>query len=502
MSNGRMISQSDGWQLPAPHIGAAGPAVAGVRRLPVYFYDVFVGLSLAAVMLQIGKLGVLPVTLQVLLGIVVMACRPFATLNSAIRCLGQPFMLAFFVMFLVTNLSVDARFGVRFGIVASIGRCFSTLALMVTFVDYCASHPSRPSRLLYQIMVLLTVAQAWYLAELLQPGIFVPIRTKLYYDWYLLEAYEKNVSVESLGLSKRTGLSPLLHLLGYLSCAALGYSLVAILSLPLNARFRQHALTFIMLGVSAVTIALNLQRASLAGGVLGASLMLFSPFRSRLAARLPLVAAAVAVIAATFVPALVSRAVRNQPNVSATGEYEHIGDKLSRSADVAFRLRMQFEALRLIAMAPLGLEASGISWEDQGRAAAETATNTSGGDITVHNGYLSLMLQYGWFAVAAILVFLVSSGRAISKCIRRPCDVPGLRAEAMVAIAAACFGLVFVQPSLHHGNIFKREPTSLVFTSLLAYCVVSRGRLERQSAGVVFRQRDEHPSFTPVTGAA
>jgi hypothetical protein len=502
MSTGQMVSDTGSWGHLFPHLENRTASVAGTRPLPVYFYDAFVGLSLAAVMLQIGKLGFLPVTLQVLLGILVMACRPFATFNGILRCLRQPFMLAFFAMFLVTNLSVDARFGIRFGIVASIGRCVSTLALMVTFVDYCASHPGRPARLLYQVVIWLTVAQFWYLAELLRPDIFVPLRTSLYYDWYLLEAYEKNISVESLGLSKRTGLSPLLHLLGYLSSAALAYSSATILSLPPSSRWRHHVLVFVMLGVTSITIALNLQRASLAGGLLGGLLVFFSPFRSRLVARLPIVAAALALIATTFVPAVVARAVRNQPNVSATGEFEHIGDKLSKAADVAFRLRMQLEALRLIAIAPLGLEASGISWDEEGRAAAEAATNVSGGDLTVHNGYLSLMLQYGWFAVAAVLVFLVSSGRAIWRCIRRPCEVPGLRAEVMVAIAAACFGLVFVQPSLHHGNIFKREPTSLVFTSLLAYCVLSRARIERQSTGGVSGQRVEHPPFARVTGAA
>lgn len=502
MFTSRMISDAGSWQQVLPRVENRGTSVAGTRPVPVYVYDVFVGLSLVAVMLQIGKLGVLPVTLQVLLGVMVMVCRPLGTLDGILRCLRQPFMLAFFAMFLVTNLAADARFGIRFGIVASIGRCVSTLALMVTFVDYCGSHPSRPSRFLSQVVVWLTIAQAWFLAELLSPEIFVPLRTKLYYDWYLLESFEKNISVETLGLSKRTGLAPLLHLLGYLSCAALAYSSAMILALPLSSRWRHHGLVFAMLGVTSITIALNLQRASLAGGILGGLLVLFSPFRERLLARLPLVAVALAVIASIFVPVVVANAVRNRPNVSATGEFEHIGDKLSKAADVAFRLRMQFEALRLIAMAPLGLEASGISWDEEGRAAAEAATNVIGGDLTVHNGYLSLMLQFGWFAVGSIAVFLVSSGRAIWRCIRRPCDVPGLRAETMVAIAATCFGLVFVQPSLHHGNVFKREPTSLVFTSLLAYCVLSRARIERQSTGGVPGQRVEHPPFARVTGAA
>jgi hypothetical protein len=68
--------------------------------------------------------------------------------------------------------------------------------------------------------------------------------------------------------------------------------------------------------------------------------------------------------------------------------------------------------------------------------------------------------------------------------VRSPIDLPGLRAETMVAIAAACFGLIFVQPFLHHGNIFKREPASLIFTSLLAYCMLGRAALESQAAKV------------------
>jgi hypothetical protein len=471
------------------HRGGAGP-LQDAAPLSVHLYDVFVGVSLTAVLLQIGKLGVLPVTFQTVLGVLVMIAQPGMVLNMFVRCGRQPFMLAFFLLFLATNLDIDARFGLRFGIVAGVGRCLSTLAMMAMFVHYCLSHPRRPNRLLAQLVVLLSVAQLWYVGELVLPDLFVPFRTWLYYDWYLLQAYELNVRVETLAAGKLTGLAPVLHLLGYLSCAALGFSLTSVLASRLSERIRNSLGIFALLGISALTIALNLQRASLAGGIAGAGLLMFSPFRQRLMARLPIIFALILMIILAILPRVLAKVDRRA--ISTAGEYAHIGEKLQKATDIGFRLQMQVEAIRMIAKAPFGLEYHGLSWQDEGLAATEAATGTSGGNISVHNGYLSLALQLGWFAVVMSVVFLVSAGRAILRCVRSPCDLPGLRAETMIAIAAACFGLIFVQPFLHHGNIFKREPASLIFTSLLSYCMLGRVVIDSQAArlrGMFFRQQ-------------
>lgn len=454
-------------QAQAPTVGVPEPASLAFKS-----YDVFVLVSVAAVLLQIGKLGILPVTLQTALGVLILLAQPGLVLNSMLQCLRQPFMVAFFLLFVVTNLDADIRFGIRFGAVATFGRCLTTLALMAVFVHYCLSHPRRPTRLLTQVVALLGVAQLWYVGELLVPNFFVPIRTWLYYDWYLLQAYESKVTVATLAASKLTGLSPMLHLLGYLSCAALAFSLTSVLSLRLSERFTNSLGLFVLLGISVVTIALNLQRAALAGGIAGGVLLMFSPFRQRLVARLPIVFGSVLLLILSILPQILLQS--NRQNASTSREFSHIGEKLQLATDVGFRLRMQFEALRLIARAPLGLERQGMSWQEEGLAATEQATGMVGGDISVHNGYLSLALQFGWFALVMCLMFLLSSGRAIVRCVRSPYNLPGLRAETMLAIAAACFGLIFVEPFLHHGNIFKREPASLIFTSLLAYCMIAR----------------------------
>jgi hypothetical protein len=346
---------------------------------------------------------------------------------------------------------------------------------MAVFVHYCLSHPKRPGRLLAQVVALLGLAQAWYLGELLAPNVLVPIRTWLYRDWYLLQAYELNVAVETFAAAKLTGLSPMLHLLGYLSCGALAFSLTSILALRISERLSNYAGLLFLLGISALTITLNLQRAALAGGVGGVGLLMISPFRNRLIARLPVVFGTILMMIVAVLPSIILKL--DKRSNATSGEFQHIGEKLQRATDVAFRFRMQWEALRLIAKAPFGLERHGISWQDEGLA-AEDATGVWGGDLSVHNGYLSLALQLGWFALAMSLVFLLSAGRAILRCVRDPRILPGLPAETMVAIAAACFGLIFIQPFLHHGNIFKREPASLIFSSLLAYCMIARTAID------------------------
>jgi hypothetical protein len=443
--------------------------------------------------LQLGKFGVLPITLQTVLGIVLLLTTPDIVLRSLGRAIRQPYFLVFVILTVLVNFDADVRFGARFGIVATLGRCLSTIVLVSSFIGYCLSHPQRPGRLVNQLLVYLAIAQAWYLGELIVPDLLVPIRTWLYYDQYVLEAFESNVSVQTLTRSSRSGLSPQLHLLGYLSCAALGLTLSSLLCLKLGERIRQYTLTLVALIISVLAVAVNLQRSAALGALLGAGLLTWSPYRGRITARLPFIALLAGLAAAAAVPQIVATSSLRQ-------DFENIADKFSSARDYGFRIQMQIEALKLIAQAPFGLEAHGISWEETGLAKAAEATNTKAQKgLAVHNGYLNICLRYGWPGVGLVLVFLWSIGRAIVRCIRTPIDLAGLRAEAAVSIAAASFGLFFVQPMFHNSSLFKSEPASMVFASLLTYCLVSRRAIGRV---IVRTSAPPRPSFPSPAAAA
>jgi hypothetical protein len=449
--------------------------LGATRRIGVLTYDYVMGLTLAAVILQLGKFGVLPITLQTILGILLLLITPDIVIRSLGRAIRQPYFLVFVILTILVNFDSDMRFGVRFGIVATLGRCLSTVVLVSSFVGYCLSHPQRPGRLLSQLLVYLAVAQVWYLGELVVPDLLVPIRTWLYYDQYVLEAFESNVSVTTLTRNTRSGLSPQLHLLGYLSCAALGVTLSSLLCLKLGERIRQYTLTFVTMVISLLAVAVNLQRSAALGAVMGTSLLAWSPYRGRITARLPLISLLAGFAAAAAVPQIVASSAQRM-------DYENIADKFSAARDYGFRIQMQIEAVKLIAKAPLGLEFHGISWDETGLVKAAEATNAKvHKGLAVHNGYLNIALRYGWPGVALVLVFIWTAGRTILSCIRRPLDLPGLRAEAAASIAAASFGLFFVQAMFHNSSLFKAEPASMVFMSLLTYCALSRKSIRRMA---------------------
>lgn len=463
------------------------------RRVGVLSYDYLVGLALASVVLQFGKFGVLPITLQTVLGILLLLTTPDLLFRVLGRSIRQPYILVFIVLTILVNLDSDLRFGVRFGIAASIGRCLSTVVLVCSFIGYCLSHPQRPGRFLTQLLIYLAIAQAWYLGELVVPDLLVPIRTWLYYDKYVLEAFETNVTVATLTRNTRSGLSPQPHLLGYLSCAALGLTLSSLLCLRIGERIRQYTLTFVTMLISLLAVSVNLQRSAALGAAFGAGLLFWSPYRGRLTARMPFIFTLAGIAAAAVVPQIVASAARRM-------DYGNIAEKFQSARDYEFRIQMQFEALKLIAQAPLGLEFHGISWDEAGLAKAAEVTNVKAQKgLAVHNGYLNIGLRYGWPGVGLVLVFLWSSGRAILACIRRPMDLPGLRAEAAASIAAACFGLFYVQALFHNSSLFKAEPASMVFASLLTYCIISRDMLKKMA---VRRGPAPRPSVDMTPAAA
>jgi O-antigen ligase len=101
--------------------------------------------------------------------------------------------------------------------------------------------------------------------------------------------------------------------------------------------------------------------------------------------------------------------------------------------------------------------------------------------LAPHNGYLSVLLNYGWGGALLVFVFLVSAGRTILRTVRRPADTPGFSSTAGAVVAATCFGLLFIQSMFHNASVVSREPVCLAFVTLLGYLAVYRlGGRERR----------------------
>ena len=439
-------------------------------------YDVLALATLVAQTWSLIRVPLIPIAISSALsiGLVVLAPRNF--INSLALIVRIPFLAVLTVIFFLQaagNSFLDLPF---YYAAAATARQFIGASSIVSFLGYMITNPARPKRFLTFLLVLLAISQIWYFCELRMPDRFVPLRAQLYADVYLQESYEKSISALTIARSFRTGLTPRQHGLGYVSCGALAY---AALSLMLAARGRRNTASLLLLGLASLSLATlyySLQRSAVLGAVAGLGLLYLGPFKATLSTRLPFVLLLLAISAGSIIPTAVSEFTKPPADIVT---------KTMAAKDYGFRIGLQLQALNLTLQCPLGLAASGKTWADDGFLPVAERYDLAGmKPLAPHNGYLGVLLNYGWVGAGLVITFLVSAANTILRVVRQPADTPGFSAKTAAVVAASTFGLLFIQSMFHNASVMNREPVCMAFVAMLGYLAVYRlsGR-SRPSAG-------------------
>ena len=174
------------------------------------------------------------------------------------------------------------------------------------------------------------------------------------------------------------------------------------------------------------------------------------PFKVSISTRLPFVLVLIAAAVAAITPPAMS---------DSSSIPSDIITKSITAKDYGFRIGMQLQALKLTAQCPLGLRVSGKTWAEDGFLPVAERYDLGGlKPIAPHNGYISVLLNYGWVGAALVLTFLGSAARTIVRIVRQPADTPGLPATTAAVVAVSAFGLLVIQSMFHNASVMNREP--------------------------------------------
>lgn len=429
-------------------------------------YDFLVLGTLVAQTWSLIRVPLLPIAISSALSIALVVLAPKQFLNALTLVVRVPFLSSLLIIFLL-QAAGDSFLNLPFYYAAAAtARQFIGMSTIVSFLAYLISHPARPRRFLIVLLSLLAGSQIWFFCELRMPDRFIPLRAALYADMYLEESYEKSISALTIARGFVTGLTPRQHGLGYVSCGALAYASLSLLLSPPGSPKRRNVLLLLLAALSVAALYYSLQRSAVLGTVAGLGLLYLGPYKTSLSTRLPFVMLLMALAVAAIVPVAVTESYPARTDIVS---------KTMSAEDYGFRVSMQLEALKLTMTCPLGLRFSGKTWAEDGFVPVAERYNLSGmKPLAPHNGYLSVLLNYGWVGALLVLTFLVSAGGTILRVVRRPASTPGFASAEAAVVAASCFGLFFIQSMLHNASVVSREPVCLAFVTLLGYLAMYR----------------------------
>jgi hypothetical protein len=148
-------------------------------------------------------------------------------------------------------------------------------------------------------------------------------------------------------------------------------------------------------------------------------------------------------------------------------------DRLKSGTDVGLRLGMQIASIKIILDKPLGLFSEGLTEEAWARLAYNKGYDVvSDSDnrtpALVHNGYLRLIMYFGWIlglAILYVLVFIANNFKYLIVKKSSEDNPESLDRNFGVAMASTLFALL-VQAMFHNSSLFIFEKTTWI-----AFCL-------------------------------
>jgi len=161
-------------------------------------------------------------------------------------------------------------------------------------------------------------------------------------------------------------------------------------------------------------------------------------------------------------------------NVTSFGNktFKKLSTRPTQKSELPSRLGWQVAAAEIILETPLGMKAEGKSWGAESLRKGADYSAYGGKVQAVHNGYLLIMLKYGWIGASFVMVILWFLARKILW-ITRNVSISSVSGGYAIAVTFALIALL-MQPLFHHGSFFKNEPTSCLVLSLFLVWVNSK----------------------------
>ena len=161
-------------------------------------------------------------------------------------------------------------------------------------------------------------------------------------------------------------------------------------------------------------------------------------------------------------------------NVTSFGNktFKKLSTRPTQKSELPSRLGWQIAAAEIVLETPLGMKAEGKSWGAESLRKGADYSAYGGKVQAVHNGYLLIMLKYGWIGAFFVMVILWFLARNILW-ITRNVSTSSVSGGYAIAVTFALIALL-MQPLFHHGSFFKNEPTSCLVLSLFLVWVNSK----------------------------
>ena len=144
--------------------------------------------------------------------------------------------------------------------------------------------------------------------------------------------------------------------------------------------------------------------------------------------------------------------------------FKKLSTRPTQKSELPSRLGWQIAAAEIVLETPLGMKAEGKSWGAESLRKGADYSAYGGKVQAVHNGYLLIMLKYGWIGAFFVMVILWFLARNILW-ITRNVSTSSVSGGYAIAVTFALIALL-LQPLFHHGSLFTNETTSCLVLSL------------------------------------
>ena len=303
--------------------------------------------------------------------------------------------------------------------------------------------------LLTRLFAMFTVFSAvWFFCCLLFYDSFMAIR-KIVYAGY----YEPDDAFSIAAMVRPTGLTFNHHIMGYQMTA--GVVLVGCLVL-LDKSSSWRRLWMLLFPVMVLALICTAQRSTLPAVVLSfVGYTLFVLSRKRRLIMKKLVFGVIFCIVVIYSVNMMSFGSQYLKTLSIRFTHEN---------DIRSRLGWQAAAVKIILETPLGMRVEGKSWETESLRKGADYSAFGGTVMDVHNGYLLIMLTYGWMGVSFVIASLWFLTRRMLWIIRS-ITIRSVSEEYAIAVTFTLIALL-LQALFHHASIFKNDNISCLVLSL------------------------------------